>query len=534
MKTSTTVKSLLALATLCSTAAFAQVYQRADTIPVGPGGNNPPTLLEAVVATQDGGYIAVGREAMNYIHFARYDQAGTVVWSRYLPTNYNAAEATSINQLGAAANPTFVIAGEVADAFPWGTWTMQIDGAGNIVCPMREINGVGPNAASSRSPVAVKPLVDGSYVVTGRSQFASTALTYGRLTRFAPGCAGVMWSMIYQPTAGVPGLTGACEITDVVEEPGDAYLLAVGTAAVVNDASVPFLLRVNKFNGAVVQARFYGNGDPQQAVRGDGLDYSYNAAGAIDGYVFDGRSNPNIAGAPSPTSNYVVKVNGGLGVIWGDMIPDFEPCHAGVRAYGNTTLLAGTHFDANNTPDVRGTLLNSLAGGQVWSFNYGQGLDRGLGVSITAGTPVSPVGPIIVGVGGTTALQTGYLVKAKIVNGTTGGCETPVPAPAPRSIEVGAQFIAQAVQNLRAIETPYIAEQMRTVNACVPVHPVCCNPDFNNDGDIGTDADIESFFACLGGSCCATCGSADFNCDGDIGTDGDIESFFRVLSGGPC
>jgi Divergent InlB B-repeat domain len=58
--------------------------------------------------------------------------------------------------------------------------------------------------------------------------------------------------------------------------------------------------------------------------------------------------------------------------------------------------------------------------------------------------------------------------------------------------------------------------------------------DFNNDGDIGTDADIEAFFACLAGNCCATCGSADFNGDGDVGTDADIEAFFRVLAGGAC
>ena len=30
------------------------------------------------------------------------------------------------------------------------------------------------------------------------------------------------------------------------------------------------------------------------------------------------------------------------------------------------------------------------------------------------------------------------------------------------------------------------------------------------------------------------CGSADFNGDGDIGTDADIEAFFRVLAGGTC
>ena len=42
--------------------------------------------------------------------------------------------------------------------------------------------------------------------------------------------------------------------------------------------------------------------------------------------------------------------------------------------------------------------------------------------------------------------------------------------------------------------------------------------------------------ACLAGTCpSAPCtNSADFNADGDIGTDADIESFFRVLAGGAC
>jgi hypothetical protein len=63
-----------------------------------------------------------------------------------------------------------------------------------------------------------------------------------------------------------------------------------------------------------------------------------------------------------------------------------------------------------------------------------------------------------------------------------------------------------------------------------------CTSDFNGDGDFGTDADIEAFFACLSGSCCGTCNphGSDFNDDGDFGTDADIESFFRVLAGGPC
>jgi formylglycine-generating enzyme required for sulfatase activity len=66
--------------------------------------------------------------------------------------------------------------------------------------------------------------------------------------------------------------------------------------------------------------------------------------------------------------------------------------------------------------------------------------------------------------------------------------------------------------------------------------PRCGTADFNCDGDVGTDADIESFFACLSGTCpSAPCAStADFNGDGDVGTDADIEAFFRVLGGGTC
>jgi hypothetical protein len=62
----------------------------------------------------------------------------------------------------------------------------------------------------------------------------------------------------------------------------------------------------------------------------------------------------------------------------------------------------------------------------------------------------------------------------------------------------------------------------------------CGSADFNHDGDLGTDSDIEAFFACLAGNCCPTCDSADFNGDGDLGTDADIEAFFRVLGGGTC
>jgi hypothetical protein len=64
--------------------------------------------------------------------------------------------------------------------------------------------------------------------------------------------------------------------------------------------------------------------------------------------------------------------------------------------------------------------------------------------------------------------------------------------------------------------------------------PGCGSADFNHDGDTGTDADIEAFFACIAGACCPACGSADFNGDGDVATDSDIEAFFRILGGGSC
>jgi T5SS/PEP-CTERM-associated repeat protein len=65
---------------------------------------------------------------------------------------------------------------------------------------------------------------------------------------------------------------------------------------------------------------------------------------------------------------------------------------------------------------------------------------------------------------------------------------------------------------------------------------ICDSADFDCDEDIGTDADIEAFFACIAGNCpAAPCNNdADFNNDGDLGTDADIEAFFRVLAGGSC
>jgi hypothetical protein len=98
--------------------------------------------------------------------------------------------------------------------------------------------------------------------------------------------------------------------------------------------------------------------------------------------------------------------------------------------------------------------------------------------------------------------------------------------------------------NARRFDVPFAANTGLGFGALIDVGayesqlttPPCGTSDYNGDGDFGTDADIEAFFACLGGNCCQTCfpNGSDFNADGDYGTDADIEAFFRVLGGGNC
>ncbi|HYE62837.1 MAG TPA: hypothetical protein VD997_12650 [Phycisphaerales bacterium] len=102
-----------------------------------------------------------------------------------------------------------------------------------------------------------------------------------------------------------------------------------------------------------------------------------------------------------------------------------------------------------------------------------------------------------------------------------GGAGASLPAP---WTEDGVHQSFEGMNLLQALEWQAIQSSL----------PPCLTQDFNGDGDMGTDADIEAFFACLGWSCCPACppGGADYNLDGDTGTDADIEAFFRVLGGG--
>jgi hypothetical protein len=102
----------------------------------------------------------------------------------------------------------------------------------------------------------------------------------------------------------------------------------------------------------------------------------------------------------------------------------------------------------------------------------------------------------------------------------------------------GVEPYAPSLGESATVDFSVIAGDQFVVVGTTPPCPgnECGSQDFNGDGDFGTDQDIEAFFACLGGNCCATCfcQGSDFNGDGDFGTDQDIEAFFRVLGGGNC
>jgi hypothetical protein len=109
------------------------------------------------------------------------------------------------------------------------------------------------------------------------------------------------------------------------------------------------------------------------------------------------------------------------------------------------------------------------------------------------------------------------------------------------NLAAGTYWLAVAGYRLDA-DSGWDAQSTSSVGGTVDVRlrtnihlgPVCGTSDFDGDGDSATDADIEAFFACLAGNCCATCQTADFDGDGDSATDADIEAFFRVLAGGTC
>jgi hypothetical protein len=166
---------------------------------------------------------------------------------------------------------------------------------------------------------------------------------------------------------------------------------------------------------------------------------------------------------------------------------------------------------------------------------YGLAIHQGLAVVLDGlgtrsdaiiaprGTPSSIDGPLVVQIRNANALRVGRVIPvflhSSLGAGDAGGF-TSISAP---ELDGGRMFTMTQTGSTGTV----------AVNVVAGGNP-CWSADFDGDGDTATDADIEAFFACFAGNCCATCGSADFNGDGDSATDADIESFFRVLAGGPC
>jgi hypothetical protein len=177
---------------------------------------------------------------------------------------------------------------------------------------------------------------------------------------------------------------------------------------------------------------------------------------------------------------------------------------------GNNLRVNGALAQVAKWDGITWTAVGQNPGNRVWSLSV---FNDGSGEKLYAGGTQSALGRLYRLEGNTWVTYAGGVdssVFKTYVDGDT--------------MYVGGSF-------LNANGQPSARVVARTVE-CV----TCGTADFDGDGDSGTDFDIEAFFACLAGQCCATCfpGGADFNVDGDSGTDADIEAFFRVLAGGNC
>lgn len=130
--------------------------------------------------------------------------------------------------------------------------------------------------------------------------------------------------------------------------------------------------------------------------------------------------------------------------------------------------------------------------------------------------------------------------NVNILLSTDGGMTFPttLPSNTPNdgSADISLPAIIASMSRIKVEAVGNIYFDISNVNFSIIDSSDCGTADFDGDGDSGTDADIDAFFACLSGSCCPTCWylGADLNGDGDAGADADTEAFFRVLAGGTC
>ncbi len=386
----------------------------------------------------------------------------------------------------------------------------------------------------------------------------TTPLSNGVLTGGDDGAPALQVSIDNGNTIGVGGsVTGI-----VLPNPDVANGSELdGLYAVVNNNRLYVLITGNlETNYNKLDLFFDVNAtDGQNVLRADNVDIDYNGLNRMGlggggdplrpGLTFDAGFTADyfigITNGSFPVENYVnaavLRANGPL--FSSGFILDYSATDGGLKSANNPVDFPATYADSQDfisSDPLRtdggprkaqmGQLIPGLIRASINNNNV-------MGVTGLGGTP---------SVAGAASVTTGIELEidlaelgwdggpiriAGFLNGTghnfisnqvLGGL--PTPAAQPYAPELG----ESAAVNFSTVA----GNQFVTV----PTGPVCGTADFDGDGDTGTDADIESFFACLAGNCCATCfsGGADFNLDGDVGTDADIESFFRVLAGGPC
>jgi hypothetical protein len=352
---------------------------------------------------------------------------------------------------------------------------------------------------------------------------------------------GVKWYCFDVPAGGA--VDGVLKYIDF-----DTETSAADAAMALYD-STGTLIAADDDSGSGVNAQMsFGIG--RRAAVGDGLQY--------DGRFWDGLTGD--LGLPAGTSYYLAVAASSNGASFGD-----GWSATGNGAAGNITTRIRTNVNGGaldpSVPPISTRIVGAsqqdpivAPGGQTgavalfgpgvlwWDVQLCQAADTNNPVSFDAtgstyahamvvfdsngnvvgqGTGTDTVGAVVNFGGGNPALPAGHYYVGMTFD--PGWNLAPSPTTAGRWHFRG--------QNGSAGFTLQVAVSVPWSN-CLSV---CCRNDYNGDGAVGTDADIEAFFACLSGNCCATCPpNADFNCDGAVGTDADIESFFRVLSGGAC
>jgi hypothetical protein len=271
--------------------------------------------------------------------------------------------------------------------------------------------------------------------------------------------------------------------------PYDFYLTQPGTINLSGSATGGF----NSSGSATCHVE-YGS-----VVINGVADVSLDAGG--NGYIHDVLTitNPAVPSGTSGTLTYTIRVSGAF----------TAPSGSSASSYQFQSAFGGGSFDMTHA----GRLFAPDLGGNWSGDPFG---DYSATVPFTYGTPLQ-----------LTIQCTG---SAQAANSGSGQGHATVS---------NLRFDWRGVGNVTANGSPApgfsIASQSGTqYGGSLP--PPCGTADFNCDGAVGTDADIESFFACLSGNCppppCTS--TADFNGDGGVGTDADIEAFFRVLAGGAC